>query len=346
MQTLSRRHFLRSAGLVSGSLAWPARRLLDDDPPAAEPAPPPPVTHWDGSPLGRILLNVMTVYQEPTWRAKHAGTYYFYNDIVPVHQAVGGEGLYNTNHTWLETEDGYIYSSWVQPVAEQYHSPVEIGEGGAWGEVTVPISLARSGPGDDAYVRQRVTYSQVGRIGALEAGYYRVDEIYGSSYWLKAEHVRILSPEEVGPISTHVPPEDKWIEISIRDQVLRAYEGEQVVFTATVSTGVPDSPTSFGEFRVLDKRHGQRMVGGQAGGGYNLAGIPWVCYFTHSWIATHGTYWHNDYGRRHSNGCVNLTPAAARWIFRWTTPVANYWDFRTLADEEGGQPGTRVIVRW
>jgi lipoprotein-anchoring transpeptidase ErfK/SrfK len=35
----------------------------------------------------------------------------------------------------------------------------------------------------------------------------------------------------------------------------------------------------------------------------------------------HGTYWHNNFGRKRSHGCVNLTAKAARWIFRWTLPA-------------------------
>jgi hypothetical protein len=34
----------------------------------------------------------------------------------------------------------------------------------------------------------------------------------------------------------------------------------------------------------------------------------------------HGTYWHNDFGKERSHGCVNMTPQAAKWVFRWTLP--------------------------
>lgn len=345
MKHLSRRDFLRSAGLAGAGLVLPGMWQDQVDPPGAAQEPAP-ITHWDGSPAGRILLNVMTVYSEPSWRATHTG-FKYYDDVVAVLGAVSGEGLYYTNSTWLQIEGGFVYSSWVQPVADRPNNPiVPIGEGGAWGEVTVPITMARGGPGDDAPARHHAYYSQMQRIIGVENDYYLAAEIHGGQYWLKAAHVRIVPPEEIAPISGHVPPQDKRIEVGIRDQVLRAYEGEQEVYSARVATGVPDSPTSFGEFHVIDKRIGQRMVGGQTGGGYNLPGIPWICYFTYSWIATHGCYWHNDYGRRHSNGCVNLSPLDAKWVFRWTTPVADYWDFHSVANEEAGQPGTRVIVKW
>ncbi len=60
-------------------------------------------------------------------------------------------------------------------------------------------------------------------------------------------------------------------------------------------------------------------AGDIASNGFDLPGVPWVLYITESGISFHGTYWHNDYGRPHSHGCINLAPQAAKWLFRWTT---------------------------
>lgn len=347
MAPISRRVFLRAVALAGLASPGAAQVFAQEGTPTPVPPPPPPVTHWDGSPLGRILLNVMTEYQEPSWRAKITGNLYRWNAIVPIVTAVGGEGLYASNHTWLQTATGYIYSSWVQPVNDVPTNPtVPIGEGGAWGMVTVPITDVRNAPRDDAPRRQSLYYSNVNRIVAVENDYYKMKEIYGYEYWIKAGHVRIITPEEVAPISPDVPPEAKRIEVRIGEQVLRAFEGDVEVFASRISSGVQEHPTPHGTFRVKNKRHGQRMTGGVGGSAYNLAGIPWICYFNSTWVATHGTYWHNDYGRRHSNGCVNLHPEAAKWVFRWTTPVANYWDYHTAADPAAGQPGTQIVVKW
>ncbi len=346
MANLSRRAFLHAALLAGAASPRAIRALAQDPTPPPTPAPPAPAINWDGSPLGRILFNVMTEYQEPSWRAKAVGVYYW-NNVVPIKAATSGEGLYATNPTWLQTEKGYIYSSWVQPVNDWPHNPVEtIGEGGAWGQVTVPIVDVRTKPRDDAPRRQSLYYSNVNRVTAVENGYYKMKEIYGAEYWIKASMVRIVPPDEVAPLSPDVPPQDKRIEVRIGEQMLYAYEGDTPVYSARISTGIQEHPTPHGTFYVKDKRHGQRMTGGVGGDAYNFAGIPWICYFNSTWVATHGTYWHNDYGRRHSNGCVNLHPETAKWVFRWTTPVANYWDFRTLADSANGQPGTKIIVKW
>ena len=345
---LTRRRFLQAGGAsavgAAALLTGPSRAFAQDEAPSPAPVP---VTHWNNAPFGRILLNTMTVYTEPSWRSAHAGVYYKWNDVVPIEGSVSGEGLYPSNNTWLRVADGYIYASWVQPVADVPTNPVEpIGPGGAWGQVTVPYTWVRAAPTAESYRLQRMMYSTVHRLVAAEGAFYKVEEIHGRRYYINAAHVRIIPPAEVAPLSTHIPPESKHIEISIRDQRLWAYEGEQVVFSAGVSTGTPGTDTPLGEYIVFLKRHGQRMIGGQGEGYYNLPGIPWICYFTRTYVATHGTYWHNDYGRRHSNGCVNLRPADAHWLFRWTTPVADYGAFSTSADAAAGRPGTRVVVRW
>jgi hypothetical protein len=54
---------------------------------------------------------------------------------------------------------------------------------------------------------------------------------------------------------------------------------------------------------------------------FDLPAIPWDSYLTDSGVAIHGTYWHNDFGHTHSHGCINLSPADAKWIYRWTDPL-------------------------
>jgi len=34
--------------------------------------------------------------------------------------------------------------------------------------------------------------------------------------------------------------------------------------------------------------------------------------------ALHGTYWHNNFGRPMSHGCVNMTNDDALWMYEWT----------------------------
>jgi hypothetical protein len=37
-------------------------------------------------------------------------------------------------------------------------------------------------------------------------------------------------------------------------------------------------------------------------------------------VAFHGTYWHTDFGRPKSHGCINMRTEEAKWLYRWTLP--------------------------
>jgi len=271
-----------------------------------------------------------------------------FNDVINVLSVeANGYGLYPSNNTWVQTDQGWVYSSWVQPVSYIGENPVvQVGEGGAWGEVSIPIAYSMFEASDDASVRERLFYGQVHRITATVGDYYQITEIYGAVYYIKAAHMRVMSPDEYAPISPDVDPAAKRIEISIRDQRLFAYEGEEQVYETLIASGMPSTPTPFGTYNIFDKRHGTRMTGGMTGGGYNLAGISNVMFFTKRFAALHSCYWHNDYGRRHSNGCVNMFPADVKWMFRWTTPFADFYSFQTQTGAEGQSPGTTIKIGW
>jgi len=112
----------------------------------------------------------------------------------------------------------------------------------------------------------------------------------------------------------------KWIEVIIAEQRLIAWENGRAVMSASVSTGVRHTPTPRGVFRIYSKRIKQRMRGAD----YDLPNVPYVMYFRRGGYAFHGTYWHNQFGRPMSHGCVNLPTRAAAWLYRWApigTPV-------------------------
>jgi lipoprotein-anchoring transpeptidase ErfK/SrfK len=63
---------------------------------------------------------------------------------------------------------------------------------------------------------------------------------------------------------------------------------------------------------------------------FDLPGVPWVTYLTQKGVALHGTYWHNDFGKPRSHGCINVSSEAAKWLYLWTNPVVpfdqDYWE--------------------
>ena len=105
----------------------------------------------------------------------------------------------------------------------------------------------------------------------------------------------------------------KWIDIDLSSQRLRAYAGNTVLRTMVVSTGIARYPTPPGRFRIYSKYPSVNM----SGPGYYLPGVPHTMYFYRGY-ALHGTYWHNNFGRRMSHGCINLRRTDAAWLFNWS----------------------------
>ena len=108
------------------------------------------------------------------------------------------------------------------------------------------------------------------------------------------------------------PNARKWIEVDLSQQRLYAYENGKMVFTTLISSGRSPYRTPIGRFRVWLKVRRQTM----SGPGYRLPNVQWVMYFAGE-NAIHGTYWHNNFGRPMSHGCVNATNQAAKWLYNW-----------------------------
>jgi lipoprotein-anchoring transpeptidase ErfK/SrfK len=144
-------------------------------------------------------------------------------------------------------------------------------------------------------------------------------------YYACAEHLRIMTEEELAPLSPDVPNANKKILVRLEEQIIIAYENDLSVFVAPVSTGgiyrVGTYTTPKGAFITYYKRPSRHMAAGDiTASGFDLAGVPWVQYITESGISLHGTFWHNDFGRPHSHGCINLSVQTAKWLYRWTSP--------------------------
>jgi hypothetical protein len=119
---------------------------------------------------------------------------------------------------------------------------------------------------------------------------------------------------------------EHWVDVSIANQTLVAYEGSTPVYATLVSTGEAglDDPettksTVTGEFRIFAKHVTTTMSSEVVGEEFQLKDIPYVQYFQEGY-ALHAAYWHDDFGIPRSHGCINLAPEDARWVFAWTEP--------------------------
>jgi lipoprotein-anchoring transpeptidase ErfK/SrfK len=107
---------------------------------------------------------------------------------------------------------------------------------------------------------------------------------------------------------------ERWIDVDLTNQKVRAYEGDQVVQTFTVSTGTWRTPTVTGQYDIWIKLR----VDDMKGPGYDLRDVPYVMYF-YKGYGLHGTYWHNNFGTPMSHGCVNLQTDDAAWLYEFAS---------------------------
>jgi LysM repeat protein len=118
------------------------------------------------------------------------------------------------------------------------------------------------------------------------------------------------------PSSADAPPAPantgRAILVSTGQQRIFAYENGQLVHSHLVSTGKSETPTVLGNYRIYIKLVADDMSGPD----YFLPQVPWTMYFYQGY-AIHGTYWHNNFGRPMSHGCVNLPPGEAEWFFNF-----------------------------
>jgi len=167
--------------------------------------------------------------------------------------------------------------------------------------------------------------------------------------------LRILPPRDSLP--SFATGDRKWIDISIRQQTLVAYVGTRPVYATLVSTGrggmgtisaassvlstaderelEAESATVRGTFMIYQKEVSSTMDGDEdRSDSFNLRDVPFVQYF-HKGFALHGTYWHDDFGKARSHGCVNLSPRDAAWLFEWTDPSVPK-DWHGVVNKERG----------
>jgi hypothetical protein len=168
-----------------------------------------------------------------------------------------------------------------------------------------------------------------------------------SGAWLKSDEAKIVV--KPGTLPSWAKKGVPWIDISILNQTLTLWRGSDPVYATLVSTGrdgvgEPGKTLSTpqGTFRIFQKHITTTMDSAVADHEFELRDVPWVMYFKGGY-ALHGAYWHDEFGRARSHGCVNLSPIDARYLFENTSPgVPEHWHAAYATD--GTETGTLVNI--
>src|SRR5512134_949778 len=161
-QNLSRRDFLKLAGVSLGAVAFnPLRSSYFDDLYTPKRLPAFPATEIIGRAVDAVDLRSRPTNDPSvnTSLAKlEADTLVEWNREV-VGNVVGGL----TNQRYVETPQGFIYSSVLQPTRNLPNTPItEIaaGQQGFWAEVTVPyVELAHDGVVASPWLRSNIEHN-------------------------------------------------------------------------------------------------------------------------------------------------------------------------------------------
>jgi len=353
--SFSRRSFLKLSGLAAGGLF-------------AGPVFPRPPDRDHGN-IARVTITEIDLYARPRDDSQIVGKRYR-DQIVHIYEELESPNGPAYNPLWYRVWGGYLHSAYLQKTKIQHNPPLRaVSPAGQLSEVTVPFTVAYQFSSFDGWRTWEGTplyYETTHWITAIEEGpdgepwYQLTSEIDANlRYYVPTVHLRPILDEEISPLSTAVPPEQKRIEVSIARQTLTAYEFDRPVFTTRISSGIPSrqrsedelpTATPTGRYRIYSKmpnKHMGRVTGNpdaDDGNSFSLPGVPWTCFFIFpGGYAFHGTYWHNNFGIQMSHGCVNMRNADARWLFRWTTPVFET-PIESHADWERRGNGTRVEV--
>lgn len=283
--------------------------------------------------FGRVLDASINLHDRPSFQSNILEI--FWKDmLLAITEATIGDEEPAYNRVWYQINGkGYVHSGAVQPVRTLLNPPGEnIPPGGALAEVTVPYTDAHWKPDKRFPVAYRFYYETTHWVKKLITGddgqswYHLLNDKWDLSYYVPAAHLRIIPYDELTPLSPDIPSSAKRIEVLTTEQAVVAYEWDQPVFVTRTATGARFSNGNYstppGLHITNHKRASRHMARGNlAYNGYDLPGVPWVTYITESGISFHGTYWHNNFGRPRSHGCINLTAQAAKWIYRWSLPV-------------------------
>jgi hypothetical protein len=148
--------------------------------------------------------------------------------------------------------------------------------------------------------------------------WYQVDGGY-----IYSAHVFLPDPNAASPFMRTAG--ERRIDVSIKEQRLTVFVGQEVVYSAPVTTGKAGFDTPTGTYRLWSGSRvlNETMTSSQAAisdpaEAYNVKNVLYTQYFTGAGDALHLNYWQPEYvfgAQPTSHGCVGLMLQDAQWLW-------------------------------
>ncbi|MFA5874469.1 MAG: L,D-transpeptidase [Anaerolineales bacterium] len=168
-------------------------------------------------------------------------------------------------------------------------------------------SINAAGTPIQTYTRYQIVH-EVPAV-TQKTGYVAV----GADEWLPEELVALVSPQVPADAGANTC---RFIYVNLAEQTLTVYDNCKLVFATLISSGA-NSWTFEGRFAILNKvEYSPITPPPESTSEYYIEGVPYFMTYAGN-FGFHGAYWHDNFGTAASHGCINLSPADAKWLYEW-----------------------------
>ena len=161
-------------------------------------------------------------------------------------------------------------------------------------------------------VRAYSRYQVVHKVAAAtqKTGYIAV----GADEWLPEELVALVGSQVPADAGANTC---RFIYVNLAEQTLTVYDNCKLVFATLISSGA-NSWTFEGRFAIQNKNPPYSTISppAESTSEYYIEGVPFFMSYALN-FGFHGAYWHDNFGTAASHGCINLSPADAKWLYDW-----------------------------
>ncbi len=228
----------------------------------------------------------------------------------PAYVAYSTSQSSDDGRTFFLTQKGWMDGADLKPITPSSFSgilltrPVTFRFGWVLADTT---SVNAAGTPIRAYTRYQVIHEVL--AVAQNPGFIAV----GADEWLPMDKVALvdpLVPAEAGAGAC------RFFYVNLAQETLSVYKDCKLVFATLVSSGA-NNWTFKGDFNILYKvPYNSILPPATSTSKYYIEGVPYFMSYAGD-FGFHGAYWHDDFGAATSHGCIDLSPADAKWLYDW-----------------------------